>query len=78
MTYPKATDLQAAAGELPEELLLLETDAPFLSPEPMRGKPNEPANVVATAQFVAELRGVSYEELDAVVEGNATRVFGNW
>ena len=78
VTYPKAVELQAAAREVPEELLLVETDSPYLAPQPVRGKPNEPANVVATAQFVAELRGVSYEELDAVVEGNATRVFGNW
>jgi Tat protein secretion system quality control protein TatD with DNase activity len=42
----------------------------------VRGKPNEPANVVATAQFVAELRGISYDELEEVVERNATRVFG--
>jgi TatD DNase family protein len=76
VTYPKATDLQAAAGELPEELLLLETDAPFLSPEPMRGKPNEPANVRHTGAFVADLRGVSYEELERTVEANAARVFG--
>jgi TatD DNase family protein len=76
VTYPKALELQAAARELPEELLLVETDSPYLSPQPVRGKPNEPANVVATAQFVAELRGVAYEQLDAAVERNAARVFG--
>ena len=76
VTYPKATDLQAAAREVPDELLLVETDSPFLSPQPVRGKPNEPANVVRTAEHVAELRGVSYEELDATVERNAARVFG--
>jgi TatD DNase family protein len=76
VTYPKALELQAAARELPEELLLVETDSPYLSPQPVRGKPNEPANVVATAQFVAELRGVSYKQLDAAVERNAARVFG--
>jgi TatD DNase family protein len=76
VTYPKATELQAAAREVPDELLLVETDAPYLSPQPVRGKPNEPANVVETAAFVAELRGVSYEELEATVELNAARVFG--
>ena len=76
VTYPKALELQAAARELPEELLLVETDSPYLSPQPVRGKPNQPANVVATAQFVAELRGVSYEQFDAAVERNAARVFG--
>ncbi len=76
VTYPKATGLQAAARDVPDELLLVETDSPFLSPQPVRGKPNEPANVVRTAEHVAELRGVSYEELDATVERNAARVFG--
>ena len=76
VTYPKATDLQAAARDVPEELLLVETDSPFLAPQPVRGKPNEPANVVHTARHVAELRGVSYEDLDAAVERNAARVFG--
>jgi TatD DNase family protein len=76
VTYPKAVELQSAARELPEGLLLVETDSPYLAPQPVRGKPNEPANVVATAQFVAELRGISYEQLDAAVERNAARVFG--
>jgi TatD DNase family protein len=76
VTYPKATDLQAAARAVPDELLLVETDSPYLAPQPVRGKPNEPANVVQTAEFVAELRGVEYAELEAAVERNAARVFG--
>ncbi len=76
VTYPKSRDLQRAARELPEELLLVETDAPFLAPQAVRGKPNEPGNVTHTAGFVAELRGVGYDELDALVERNAARVFG--
>jgi TatD DNase family protein len=76
VTYPKAGDLQAAARELPDELLLVETDSPFLAPQPLRGKPNEPANVRHTAEFVAGLRGVGYEELERMVEANAARVFG--
>jgi TatD DNase family protein len=76
VTYPKATDLQAAARELPDELLLVETDSPYLSPQPVRGERNEPANVVHTARFVAELRGVEYEALERTVEDNAARVFG--
>jgi TatD DNase family protein len=76
VTYPKATDLQAAARDVPEELLLVETDSPYLAPQPVRGKPNEPANVVRTAEHVASLRGVSYAELDQAVERNAARVFG--
>jgi TatD DNase family protein len=76
VTYPKATDLQAAARDLPAELLMVETDSPYLAPQAVRGKPNEPANVVRTAEFVAELRGVSYGELEAAVEATAARVFG--
>jgi TatD DNase family protein len=76
VTYPKATDLHAAARDVPDELILVETDAPFLAPQAVRGKPNEPANVVRTAEHVAALRGVSYDELDATVERNAARVFG--
>jgi TatD DNase family protein len=76
VTYPKATDLQRAAAEVPAELLLTETDAPWLAPQPVRGKPNEPSNVVHTGQRLAELRGVSYAELDRTVEQNAARVFG--
>src|SRR4051794_40723461 len=76
VTYPKATELQAAARDVPEELLLVETDSPYLAPQPLRGKPNEPANVVRTAEHVASLRGVPYEQIDAAVERNAARVFG--
>jgi TatD DNase family protein len=76
VTYPKAGDLQAAARDVPDELVLVETDSPYLSPQPVRGERNEPANVVHTARFVAELRGVTYEELERTVEHNAQRVFG--
>jgi TatD DNase family protein len=76
VTYSNSRDLQRAAKRIPDELLLVETDAPFLSPQPVRGKPNEPGNVTHTARFVAELRGVEYDALDALVERNAARVFG--
>jgi TatD DNase family protein len=76
VTYKNAEDLQAAAREVPEELLLVETDSPYLAPVPLRGKPNEPANVQLTAEFVAELRGMDIGDLDAAVERNSARVFG--
>ena len=76
VTYKNADALQAAARDMPDELLLVETDSPYLAPVPLRGKPNEPANVQHTAEFVAELRGVGYGELDQLVEQNAARVFG--
>lgn len=76
LTYPASTDLREAAAALPEELILVETDAPYLAPQPVRGKPNEPAYVVSTAERLAELRGVPYEELERIVEANARRAFG--
>ena len=76
VTYPKATDLQETAARVPDELLLVETDSPFLAPQPVRGKPNAPANVVHTARKLAELRGIEYEDLERIVERNAARVFG--
>jgi TatD DNase family protein len=76
VTYPKATDLQEAAARVPDDLLLVETDSPFLAPQPVRGKPNAPANVVHTARKLAELRGIEYEELERIVERNAARIFG--
>lgn len=75
-TYPKAQDLRQAAKVVPAERLLIETDAPFLAPQPVRGKPNQPAYVVHTAAAVAEQRGMSYRELEAVVERSAAAVFG--
>jgi TatD DNase family protein len=75
VTYPGASDLQAAAREVPGELLLVETDSPYLAPQPVRRRPNEPANVTHTARFVADLRGVGYEQLERQVEQNAARVF---
>ena len=76
VTFPKAEALRKAARALPEELLLVETDSPFLAPQPVRGKPNSPANVVATAQVVAEQRGTGYGQLEGSFEANAERAFG--
>jgi TatD DNase family protein len=61
---------------VPEDRLLVETDAPYLTPQVVRKEPNQPAYVVHTARFVAERRGVGYAELEATVEANATRLFG--
>ena len=76
LTYPRAESLRDAARLVPPDLLLVETDSPFLAPQPQRGKPNQPANVVATAARLAEVRGTPYEELERTVEENAARVFG--
>jgi TatD DNase family protein len=75
VTYPGADGLQRAAAAAPEPLVLVETDSPYLSPVPRRGRPNRPANVAHTLGFVAGLRGVSKEELDELTTRNAARVF---
>ena len=76
VTYPSARDLAEAAKRVPEERLLVETDAPYLTPQSMRREANQPAYVAYTAAFLAQLRGVDVDELAATVERNAARVFG--
>ncbi len=76
VTYTNATELAQAARRVPDERLLIETDAPYLTPQPMRGKPNEPAFVAHTAAFLAQLRGVPVQALGDTVGRTAARVFG--
>ena len=76
VTYPKNADLAAAVEHVPDDRLLVETDAPYLTPQPMRKERNRPAYVTETARFVAERRGQTYQELEAVVESNAARLLG--
>jgi len=75
-TYPSAKELRFAAAKVPEDRVLVETDAPYLAPQPMRGKRNQPAFVVETAREIAAVREVSYEELERTVEANARTLFG--
>lgn len=76
VTYGSAADLAAAAELVPDERLLVETDAPYLTPQVVRKERNQPAFVVHTARFVAERRGIDYEQLEALVERNAAALFG--
>ena len=76
VTFPNAQALQALVPLVPDERLLLETDAPFLAPQPVRGRPNEPAFVAHTAALVARLRGTTPERLGALTTANARRLFG--
>jgi TatD DNase family protein len=76
VTYPSAGDLAEASRRVPEDSLLVETDAPYLTPQPVRGEPNQPAFVAHTLAFVAARRGVSVDQLGAAVERNAARLFG--
>jgi TatD DNase family protein len=76
VTYPKASDLADAAARVPEERLLVETDAPYLTPQPVRKHRNQPAFVAHTVEFLAELRGVGAAVLGEALERNAARAFG--
>jgi TatD DNase family protein len=75
VTYPKAEDLREAVRRVPRDRLLAETDSPYLSPQPRRGRPNEPANVVHTVAILAEVRGEDAEELGARLDANASAAF---
>jgi TatD DNase family protein len=76
VTYRSAADLAAAARQVPDERLLVETDAPYLTPQAVRKQRNQPAFVAHTLAFLAELRGCTARELGAIVERTAARVFG--
>ena len=76
VTYKNAYELRAAARAVPADRLLAETDSPYLAPQPVRGRPNEPAYVVHTLAALAEARGEDADELAARIDANAARVFG--
>jgi TatD DNase family protein len=75
LTYPKATDLHTAARRLPGDRLMVETDSPYLTPVPQRGRPNRPANVAHTLRFLAQLRGADVSEMDRLTSQNTRRAF---
>jgi hypothetical protein len=76
VTYKNADDLRVAARAVPAERLLAETDCPYLAPQPVRGKTNEPAYVVHTVAALAEARGEDSDALGAQIDANATEAFG--
>jgi TatD DNase family protein len=76
VTFPKAEITREVAVRIPLDRLLVETDAPFLTPVPFRGKRNEPARVVHTAQEISRLRGLDFEEVACQTAENTRRVFG--
>lgn len=76
LTYPSAQELRDAAAAMPLDRLMVETDAPYLAPKPMRGKRNEPAYVQHTLQVLADAKGIAFDEARAGTETTATRVFG--
>ncbi|HEY5381215.1 MAG TPA: TatD family hydrolase [Acidobacteriaceae bacterium] len=75
VTYPRSTTIQEIVRTAPVDRILVETDAPFLTPEPLRGQQNEPAHVALTGKFVAQLRGVSPLDLAAQTTANFHTLF---
>lgn len=76
VTFRKAPNLWEVARLVPDDRLLVETDSPYLAPEPVRGRRNDPRNVAHVARRVAELRGTDYEALCALTRRNGMRLFG--
>jgi TatD DNase family protein len=76
VSFPNAADLRAAASQVPADRILAETDSPYLAPQPVRGRPNEPANVTHTLVALAGARGEDPDELEARIEANASAAFG--
>lgn len=75
VTFKKSDELRAIAKDVPLDRILVETDAPFLAPMPFRGKTNEPSYVVHTAQCVADVKGISVEELGTITTANTKKLF---
>ena len=75
VTFPKAQELRDAAARVPADRILAETDSPYLAPQPLRGRPNEPANVVHTVTVLAQVRGEDPDALAVQIDANATAAF---
>lgn len=75
VTFKKAIKMKEVAKEVPLDKFLLETDAPYLTPVPYRGKTNQPAYVKYVAEEIASIRGISFEEVDEITTQNAKKVF---
>jgi TatD DNase family protein len=75
LTFKNSQDIRDIARDMPADRILIETDAPYLAPPPHRGKRNEPAFVANTAQVLAEVKGVSYEEIARITTENAFRCY---
>ena len=78
VTYPKADELREAARRVPSDRILAETDTPYLSPQPVRGRPNEPAHVLHTLAALAAARGDDVDDLAGKIDANAAAAFSLW
>ena len=76
ITFKKSVDLANTFREIPNERILVETDAPYLSPEPLRGRPNEPSHITHTVRYLSKLKNLSYEKLSNITTNNFFKLFG--
>ena len=76
ITFKKSNELAQTFKEIPVDRILVETDSPYLSPEPLRGKSNEPSNIVHTVKFLSQLKNISYEKLSDFTTQNFFKLFG--
>ena len=75
VTFKKSDELRAVAASIPDDRILIETDSPYLAPQPLRGRRNEPANLVHTAQCLAQARGIGAVQFCEQASANARRLF---
>ena len=76
MTFKKSLDLANTFRDIPNNKILVETDAPYLSPVPLRGKPNEPSYIIHTVKFLSDLKKISFEEFSETTSNNFFNLFG--
>ena len=77
VTFKKSQDLANTFRDIPNEKILVETDAPYLAPVPLRGKPNEPSHIVHTVKFLSKLKEISFEDFCSITTKNFFKLFGN-
>ena len=77
VTFKKSQELADTFKQIPLDRLLVETDAPYLAPEPLRGKPNEPSYIVHTVKFLSKLKNISFKDLSEITTQNFFKLFGN-
>ena len=76
VTFKKSEDLANTFKEMPNNRILVETDSPYLSPVPLRGKPNEPSYIIHTVKFLSKLKGLSFENFSNITTKNFFDLFG--
>ena len=77
VTFKKSVDLANTFKDLPNEKILVETDAPYLAPVPLRGKSNEPSYIIHTVKFLSEIKKISFDEFSRITTNNFINLFGN-